>query len=109
MKICNKCEDVLITIVDGVFSGSEICLTCLIEDEEQENKNGEKMKEDFLNDIEYKEMQLIIEEEEEKMNRIKESDLKIYLNKGKMYYEHDGVEKLRQKYEQLRKEVLDSE
>jgi|TARA_R110000824_G_scaffold61170_2_gene162961 formylmethanofuran dehydrogenase subunit E len=28
-KICNKCEDVFITIVDGVFSGSEICPTCL--------------------------------------------------------------------------------
>ena len=34
MKRCNKCEDVLITIVIGVFSGSEICPTCLIEDEE---------------------------------------------------------------------------
>ena len=29
MKICNKCEDVFVTIVDGVFSGSEICPTCL--------------------------------------------------------------------------------
>ena len=28
MKLCNECEDVLVTIVDGVFSGSEICLTC---------------------------------------------------------------------------------
>jgi hypothetical protein len=27
-KNYNKCEDVLITIVDGVFSGSEICPTC---------------------------------------------------------------------------------
>ena len=28
MKVCNECEDVLVTIVDGVFSGSEICLAC---------------------------------------------------------------------------------
>ena len=34
MKRCNKCEDVLISIVNGVVSGSEICPTCLIEDEE---------------------------------------------------------------------------
>ena len=27
-KICSKCEDVFITIVDGIFSGTEICPTC---------------------------------------------------------------------------------
>ena len=67
------------------------------------------MKEDFLNDTEYKEMQLIVEEEERKMARIKESDLKIFLCNGKVYYEYEGVEKLRRKYEELRKGVLDSE
>ena len=46
------------------------------------------MKEDFLNDTEYKEMQLIVEEEERKMSRIKESDLKIFLCNGKVYYEY---------------------
>ena len=65
------------------------------------------MKEDFLNDTEYKEMQLIIEEEEKKMRmqRIKNSDLKIFVYNGRVYYEYKGVEKLRQKYEKLRKEV----
>ena len=65
------------------------------------------MKEDFLNDTEYKEMQLIIEEEEKKMRmqRIKNSDLKIFVYNGRVYYEHEGVEKLRQKYEKLRIEV----
>lgn len=63
------------------------------------------MKEDFLNDTEYKEMQLIIEEEERKISRIRESDLKIFVYNGRVYYEHKGVEKLRQKYEKLRKEV----
>ena len=65
------------------------------------------MKEDFLNDTEYKEMQLIIEEEEKKMRmqRIKNSDLKISVYNGRVYYEYEGVEKLRQKYEKLRKEV----
>ena len=29
-KVCNKCEDIIVTIVDGVFSGTEICLTCSI-------------------------------------------------------------------------------
>ena len=64
------------------------------------------MKEDFLNDIEYREMQLIIEEVEEKMKRIKESDLKIYLNKGKMYYEYEGVYKLLKAYNELRKGII---
>ena len=63
------------------------------------------MKEDFLNDTEYKEMQLIIEEEERKISRIRESDLKIFVYNGRVYYEHKGVEKLRQKCEKLRKEV----
>jgi len=67
------------------------------------------MKEDFLNDTIYREMQLILEEEFNKMYRVKHSDLKIFVHKGKVYYEHDGVEKLRQRYEKLRKEVLDSE
>ena len=39
----------------------------------------------------------------------KQDKLKIFVHKGKVYYEHDGVEKLRQKYEKIRKEVLDSE
>ena len=65
------------------------------------------MKEDFLNDTEYKEMQLILEGEEKKMRmqRIKNSDLKISVYNGRVYYEYEGVEKLRQKYEKLRKEV----
>tara|TARA_R100001463_G_C3489860_1_gene217892 strand:- start:725 stop:928 length:204 start_codon:yes stop_codon:yes gene_type:complete len=67
------------------------------------------MKEDCLNDPMYKEMQLILEEEFNKMYRVKHSDLKIFVHKGKVYYEHDGVEKLRQRYEKLRKEVLYSE
>lgn len=67
------------------------------------------MKEDYLNDPMYREMQLILEEEYNKISRVKNSDLKIFVHKGKVYYEHDGVEELRQKYEQLRKEVLDSE
>jgi len=69
------------------------------------------MKEDFLNDIEYREMQLIVEEEEKKMcmQRIKNKDLKIFVHNGNTYYEYEGVEKLRLKYEKLRKEVLDSE
>ena len=67
------------------------------------------MKEDFLNSVEYREMQLILEEEESKLNsrivyeRIKDSDLKVYLNNGKVYYEYEGVELLRKKYEELRK------
>ena len=67
------------------------------------------MKKDCLNDPMYKEMQLILEEEFNKMYKVKHSDLKIFVHKGKVYYEHDGVEKLRQRYEKLRKEVLDSE
>ena len=67
------------------------------------------MKEDYLNDPMYREMQLILEKEFNKMYRVKHSDLKIFVHKGKVYYEYEGVEKLRQKYEQLRKEVLDSE
>ena len=39
MKVCNKCEDVLVTIVDGVFSGSEICLACT---------SNKKAAEDYL-------------------------------------------------------------
>ena len=42
MRICNKCEDIFVTIVDGVFSGSEICPTCL-NTTYKTNKNGEKM------------------------------------------------------------------
>ena len=61
------------------------------------------MKEDYLNNPKYREMQLILEEEELKIDRIKESDLKIYLNNGKVYYEFEGVELLRKKYEELRK------
>tara|TARA_Y100001963_G_scaffold136267_1_gene198752 strand:- start:351 stop:560 length:210 start_codon:yes stop_codon:yes gene_type:complete len=69
------------------------------------------MKEDYLNDENYKELQDIISEEHKKMclDRLKESDLKIFLYNGKVYYEYEGVERLRRKYEQLRKEVLDSE
>ena len=69
------------------------------------------MKEDYLNDENYKELQDIISEEHKKMcsDRLKENDLKIFLYNGKVYYEYGGVEKLRRKYEQLRKEVLDSE
>ena len=67
------------------------------------------MKEDYLNDPLYIEMQLILEEEFNKISRVKNSDLKIFIHKGKTYYEYEGVEKLRQKYEQLRKEVLASE
>ena len=72
-------------------------------------KDKIEIKEDYLNDPIYKEMQLILEEEFNKISRVKNSDLKIFIHKGKTYYEYEGVEKLRQKYEQLRKEVLDSE
>tara|TARA_R100001594_G_scaffold141541_1_gene187620 strand:+ start:280 stop:486 length:207 start_codon:yes stop_codon:yes gene_type:complete len=46
------------------------------------------------------------------MNRIdfksiKETELKIYLNDGKVYYEYEGVEKLRQKYESLLQKYKD--
>jgi len=64
------------------------------------------MKEDYLNDPKYREMQLILEEEEIRINRIKESDLKIYLNKGKVYYEYEGVAKLLKAYNELRKEKI---
>ena len=44
MKICDKCEDVFVTIVGGVFSGSELCPTCsnttYKKTEEGEMKNG---------------------------------------------------------------------
>ena len=32
---------------------------------------------------------------------IRESELKVYLNNGKVYYEYEGVELLRRKYESL--------
>ena len=32
---------------------------------------------------------------------IRESELKVYLNNGKEYYEYEGVELLRRKYESL--------
>ena len=35
------------------------------------------------------------------MDRIKNSELKIYLNNGKVYYEYEGVKLLRKKYEAL--------
>ena len=47
-----------------------------------------------------------MEEEEVRINRIKESDLKIYLNKGKVYYEYEGVTKLLKAYNELRKEII---
>ena len=37
---------------------------------------GEVMKEDYLNDPKYREMQLILEEEEVRINRIKESEFR---------------------------------
>ena len=32
---------------------------------------------------------------------IRESELKVYLNNGKVYYEYEGVELLRRKFESL--------
>ena len=39
------------------------------------------------------------------MDKIKESDLKIYINKDKIYYEYEGVNKLLNAYNELRKKV----
>ena len=58
------------------------------------------MKEDYLNDPKYREMQLILEEEEMKQNshniipRVKNSDMKLFVHNHKVYYEKDGVEGL---------------
>ena len=41
MKICDKCEDVFVTIVGGVFSGSELCPTC--SNKTSKKTEGEKM------------------------------------------------------------------
>ena len=41
MKICYKCEDVFVTIVGGVFSGSELCPTC--SNTTYKKTEGEKM------------------------------------------------------------------
>jgi hypothetical protein len=41
------------------------------------------------------------------MDKIKDTDLKIYLNNGEVYYEYEGVELLRKKYEELRKKYKD--
>ena len=39
------------------------------------------------------------------MDKIKESDLKIYINKDKIYYEYEGVNKLLNAYNELIKKV----
>lgn len=70
------------------------------------------MKEDYLNDPKYREMQLILEEEEMKQNshniipRVKNSDMKLFVHNQKVYYEKDGVEKLLKAYNELREIVL---
>jgi len=38
---------------------------------------------------------------------IKENDLKLYLNEGKVYYEYEGVELLRRRYESLLQKYKD--
>ena len=51
------------------------------------------MKEDYLNDPKYREMQLILEEEEMKQNshniipRVKDSDMNLFVHNHKVYYE----------------------
>jgi len=67
------------------------------------------MKEDFLNDTNYREMQLIVESEEAKiderelnlMRKVRESDIKLNIHNDELFVEYQCVMNLVERYNKL--------